>query len=88
MLLIGGLISFTSDEGATKCNITDAQTTADTWAFHDSESKITITSGTGAIAYTMPVAIIGTLEESTFKFSYDDSLGNKLVTHTITFGKK
>ena len=80
--------SFVDDEGATKCDPTDPQTTNGTWAFQNSESKISITTGAGASAYTIPAADILTLDESTFKISFQDSIGGSLTTISVTWGKK
>jgi hypothetical protein len=76
--------TLTSDEGATKCSTSSPQTTSGTWAFADGEAKINITSD----GNTIPTATIGTLDASTFKISYQDSLGNSVVTNTLTWSKK
>jgi len=60
--------TLTSDEGATKCDTSDDQTSTGTWAFVENESKISITSDGDTYLYK-----IQSLNGSNFIFGQDSS---------------
>lgn len=80
--------SITDDEGATKCNATDPQTTTDgKWVLSSDNKTITI-----SYPGETPTSIeILTINESTFKgkFTTVDDFGSGLITYvvTVTFSK-
>lgn len=75
--------TWVDDEGATKCDAADPQSTTGTWAFKENESKIELITPNVDTA----LATIITLDESTFKFNIKvgDPADNTIVT--ITYGK-
>jgi hypothetical protein len=64
------------DEGATKCNSTDPQTTNHTWAFQNNESQI---------LWDGEVATINTLDANTLKVTLTTTFNGTTSTEIWTF---
>lgn len=77
-----GTVTF--DEGATKCDAGDPQTTSGTWEFQDNETKLKVVSDGETEIFN-----IIELTSSKLKISYDivEDFGNgeETYTYTITF---
>jgi hypothetical protein len=75
------------DEGATKCDSGDPQTTYGTWSLNTDQTVLTVTADGLTEAYT-----IGELTDTTLKFTYTttEDLGNGVQTYTtsVTFVKQ
>lgn len=73
----------TVDEGATKCNAGDPQTTPFTWNFQDSETKLFVSS----ILFTggSNLSTIVTLNETQLVLSQQITLGGTPQTAIVTF---
>ena len=80
-----GTVNF--DEGATKCDSGDPQTTYGTWSFNSDQTVLSVTSEGLTEAYT-----ISELTETVLKFSYtmvdDLGEGEKTYTLAVTFTKQ
>jgi triacylglycerol esterase/lipase EstA (alpha/beta hydrolase family) len=74
-----GKVAF--DEGATKCDPTDPQTSTGTWAFSGTEKKKVILTESG-FAITCDIT---ELTATSLKWSYTNPFDNKIVAQT--FGK-
>ncbi|MCF8364949.1 MAG: lipocalin family protein [Bacteroidales bacterium] len=74
----------TFDEGATKCDAGDPQTTSGTWAFLENETRLSVTSDGETEVYN-----IVELSESKLKISFeiveDFGNGDETYTYTVTF---
>lgn len=70
----------TVDEGPTKCDDTDPQSTPIQWLFKSSETVIQINQGVVSLDFNLVE-----LTESTLKVSYTQSNGTVTVTQTITY---
>ena len=74
----------TFDEGATKCDAGDPQTTSGTWQFQDNETKLQVVSDGDTEIFN-----IVELTSSKLKISYeiveDFGNGDETYTYTITF---
>jgi hypothetical protein len=70
----------TFDEGATKCDPADNQTTAGVWAWNSDQTKITVTVG-GFVS----TATVITLNATTFVVQTADTINSTPVTSTETF---
>ncbi len=70
----------TIDEGATKCDPTDPQTTVITWAFSGTEKKKIILTESG-VAITFDIV---ELTATTLKWSYTDPIINKVGVQTFS----
>lgn len=68
------------DEGPTKCDDTDPQSTAIQWLFKSNETVIQIKQGIVSLDFNLVE-----LSESTLKVSYIQSNGTVTVTQTITY---
>jgi len=77
-----GAVNF--DEGATKCDAGDPQTTAGTWMFTENETKLSVTDDGETTVFT-----IVELTTSKLKISYqvveDFGMGEETYTNTVTF---
>jgi len=73
-----GTVNF--DEGATKCDSGDPQTTYGTWSFNADQTVLSVTADGLTEAYT-----ISELTETSLKFSYTmvDDLGEGIKTYTL-----
>lgn len=72
------------DEGATKCDATDPQTTTSTWAFNNSETIITVTDSDGdATDVTLTE-----LTEDKMVITYTEAIDNVVYTFTQTYSPK
>jgi hypothetical protein len=76
--------TMTLDEGASKCEQGDPQTTSGTWSFIDNETKLSTT-----VDGNTQVMDIVELTENTLRLSYEETEdygdGEKTYTNTITF---
>ena len=70
----------TEDEGATKCDPTDAQSTTIAWAFSGTDKKTVILTA-GGIAITCAITELTT---TTLKWQYTNPFDNKVVLQTLT----
>lgn len=68
------------DEGATKCDASDPQTTSGTWAFKTNETILTVSED----GFTMDLKILE-ITQSTLKLQYSDTYDTETYTYTITF---
>lgn len=76
--------TYVDDEGATKCDPADPQTTTGTWEFNSGETKLLLDKGT---ADEMEMTLVE-ITSSTLKLSFKDSLGSsQLQTVTVTMTK-
>jgi len=64
--------TYTSDEGASKCDVSDPQTVTGTWVFNTNETIITLI----------------TLNETTLVLSYSEVINSVNYTVTATFTKQ
>ena len=73
----------TVDEGATKCNAGDPQTTSFTWNFQDSETKLYVSS----VLFTggSNTSTLVTLNETTLVLSQQIIIGGTPQTAIVTF---
>ena len=67
------------DEGATKCNTSDAQTMSGTWTFNTDQTVITQTIGSNTTSYK-----IVELSVTTMKATYVETVLGTTYTFTIT----
>jgi len=67
------------DDGATKCNPSDPQTTNDVWSFNSDETILTVSGDPKKIE---------TLNATVLIFSYSDVNDGKTKTYTFTYSKK
>jgi hypothetical protein len=75
--------SVTSDEGPTKCNAADPQTTTEgTWALSNNDTKLTTNGGGFNIT-----ADVLTLDNSTLKIKYVTNINNIPATTTTTYAR-
>jgi hypothetical protein len=74
---------YTFDEGASKCDVADPQTTTGTWAFNTDETVISVTDVDGTYSYT-----IIDLSSSTCKFKYSEVFNSITYTFTVTMIEK
>lgn len=76
--------TMTVDEGASKCEQGDPQTTSGTWSFIDNESKLSTT-----VDDITQIMNIVELTENTLRLSYEETEdygdGEQTYTNTITF---
>lgn len=74
-----------SDEGPTKCDAADVQTTTQNWTFNSDETVVTITEldGTDPVSITMTA-----LSENELKITETESIDNVVYTFTTTFEPK
>lgn len=72
----------TTDEGTTKCDSTDDQSTTSTWAFYDNETKVIFTEDG-----TSDTADIEELTESVLKISYSETDSMYSYKNVMTFGR-
>jgi hypothetical protein len=72
--------SVVTDEGATKCDPANPQTTTGTWSLNSDETVITITED--GVSQT---ATLLELTSSVLKFKTTDTFGTETETNTITF---
>jgi hypothetical protein len=71
----------TFDEGATKCNASDPQTTTGSWAWNSDETILSITDDSGTTdSYT-----ILSLSSSEMKAKFTDNSSGVVETFTVTF---
>ncbi|WP_201977905.1 carboxypeptidase-like regulatory domain-containing protein [Hymenobacter rubidus] len=69
-----------NDEGATKCNSTDPQTTTGTWALNSDQTIVTVAvPGSAPQNYN-----IVELTDTSFKFTLSQTAGTPAVTYTYT----
>ena len=73
----------TTDEGATKCAVSDPQTVTGTWVLSADEKTLTITEGTQIVSYT-----IKSLSSSKFEASIQEDINGVIYTTTFTFEPK
>jgi len=73
------------DEGATKCNASDPQTTDNAFGWEISNNKLTTTSS-NAIMPSLTSDILQ-LDDNTLKIKYDTNLGGYPSTTTTTYTK-
>lgn len=73
-------MTFVFDEGASKCDSGDPQSTAGTWAFISSETILSITDDGSVQDLT-----ILELKENILKVNYSEIDGSDTYTYTITF---
>jgi hypothetical protein len=71
--------TYLDDEGATKCNPLDPQTTSGTWAFNSDETVLTQDN---TISYT-----ILQNDGNILKLKYSEEIGGVNYTFTLTYGK-
>ena len=70
----------TLDEGATKCDPTDAQSETGTWAFAGTDKKsVILTVGIIGLTFT-----INELTSSTLKWQFTNPFDNKVIIQTLT----
>jgi hypothetical protein len=69
--------TYVFDEGATKCDVADPQTSTFSWSFTDYESKLLLNSAT----YT-----IDQLDESTLVLSTQSTSGSNTYYSRVTYG--
>jgi len=78
--------SFSVDEGTTKCDPNDPQTTTGTWVFNPDQTILTVTYKGTSTSYN-----ISDLNASTFKGTYtvkeNNGSGELNYTYTFTYGK-
>ena len=72
----------TTDEGASKCNNADPQTTNFNWNFADNEANLTISNN--PLAILNGKSKIVTLSETAFALSRDTTIGGTNVTLLVT----
>jgi Lipocalin-like domain len=77
----GGTVNF--DEGASKCEASDPQTTSGTWAFNTDETIISVTQDGETESWN-----IEDLKNSTFKARYEVDIEGLNYTFSVTFTKK
>lgn len=68
------------DEGATKCNSSDPQTTNGTWSWNSDETVLSITESGSTESYT-----IISLGSSEMKAKWTDNSSGIVETYTVTF---
>lgn len=73
-------LSVVFDEGASKCDDNDPQTSPGTWAFKTNETILSLTSD----GYTQDFTILE-LKDNIFKFKYSEVDGAETYTYTLTF---
>lgn len=73
----------TYDEGASKCEPTDPQTTSGTWMFNTTQTVLTITSDGDTESWD-----VSTLSDSSFKADYKVTQDGVTYTFSVTFVKK
>lgn len=78
--LTTGIVNF--DEGLSKCNVNDPQTTTGTWAFNSTQTVVSITENGTVSSYN-----IESLGESTLKANYVFNDGANNYTFSITWTK-
>jgi len=74
---------FKDDEGATKCNTNDAQTTAGTWVWNTDETILTITTGGENQSWT-----VLTNDGTTLKVKHTEQINNTNYNLTATYVKQ
>jgi len=75
--------TYKDDEGATKCNTSDPQTTTGTWVWNTNETIITVTTGTTVISFD-----VLTNDGTTLKVKLTEKIGNTNYVLTETFVKQ
>ena len=75
---------YKSDEGASKCNTADPQTTTGTWVYNGDQTIITITSAGG----TPSSANVTELTDSSLKVSVSRTDATSGITYTYAFSYK
>lgn len=73
------------DEGPTKCDANDPQTTTQNWTFNSDETVVTTTELDGSDPLSITVT---TLSENELKISETESIDNVVYTFTITYEPK
>lgn len=74
-----------TDEGPTKCDAADAQTTTQNWTLNSDDTVITISNLDG----TEPVSVnVVTISKSELKISESESINNSVYTFTTTYEPK
>jgi len=73
---------YTFDEGASKCNTNDPQTTTGTWSFNSDQTIVSVTEAGGTTSYN-----IESVSESTLKANTVFNDGNNNYTWSFTYTK-
>jgi len=74
----------TFDEGASKCSVTDPQTTTGSWAFNTTETVLSVTYANG----TTTSLTIKTLTSSKMSGTYQEVNGGVTYTYELTLEAK